>query len=69
MTKTEPAAPLNPITVMIVEDRGRIRETIVDIINGSEGIKCIGAYSSCEAVLDALKTMVADVLLMDIGLP
>ncbi len=69
MTKTEPATAPHPITVMIVEDRGRIRETIVDIINGSEGIQCIGAYGSCEAVLDALKTMTSDVLLMDIGLP
>lgn len=69
MTKTDPTTAPNSITVMIVEDRGRIRETIVDIINSSEGIKCIGAYGSCEAVLDALKTMVSEVLLMDIGLP
>lgn len=54
---------------MIVEDRGRIRETIVDIINNSEGLKCIGAYNSCEAALEALKEVVPNVLLMDIGLP
>lgn len=57
------------LTVVIVEDRARIRETIVDIINGTEGLRCIGAYNSCEAVLEALQTQVPHVLLMDIGLP
>ena len=69
MTKAETALPSDPIAVMVVEDRGRIRETIVDIINGSGGIRCIGSYDSCESILEALKTTVPDVLLMDIGLP
>lgn len=69
MTKTEPAPGPPTITVMIVEDRGRIRETIVDIINNSEGIRCVGAFDSCEAVLEALKATIPDVMLMDIGLP
>lgn len=69
MSKTELTAGQTRITVMIVEDRGRIRETIVDIINSSEGLKCIGAYNSCEAALEALKESVPNVLLMDIGLP
>lgn len=69
MTKTEPAPGPATITVMIVEDRGRIRETIVDIINNSEGIRCVGAFDSCEAVLEALKATIPDVMLMDIGLP
>ena len=67
MSKTDPAP--SRITVMIVEDRSRIRETIVDIINNSEGLQCIGSYNSCEAALVALKEKQPNVLLMDIGLP
>jgi DNA-binding NarL/FixJ family response regulator len=56
-------------TVVVVEDRKRIRETVVDLINGSEGLKCIGSYGSCEALLGELTGAIPDVILMDIGLP
>jgi DNA-binding NarL/FixJ family response regulator len=56
-------------TVIVVEDRTRIRETVVDLINGSEGLRCVGAYGSCEALLDHLGDPPPDVILMDIGLP
>jgi DNA-binding NarL/FixJ family response regulator len=69
MSKSDQAADAAAITVMIVEDRGRIRETIVDIINSSPGLQCIGAYNSCETAIEALKSTVPNVLLMDIGLP
>jgi DNA-binding NarL/FixJ family response regulator len=69
MSKTDQAGGTPAITVMIVEDRGRIRETIVDIINASEGLRCIGAYNSCETAIEALKSTIPNVLLMDIGLP
>jgi DNA-binding NarL/FixJ family response regulator len=69
MSKSDSTEGSPLITVMIVEDRGRIRETIVDVINSSEGLKCIGAYNSCEMVLEALTGSVPNVLLMDIGLP
>jgi DNA-binding NarL/FixJ family response regulator len=57
------------IKVAIVEDRGRIRDTIVDIINGTVGLECIGAYNSVESALKDLDVNLPDVLLMDIGLP
>jgi DNA-binding NarL/FixJ family response regulator len=59
----------NETTVIVVEDRTRIRETVVDLINGSEGLRCVGAYGSCEALLDHLSDPPPDVILMDIGLP
>ncbi len=65
MAKREEAT----IRVAVVEDRGRIRDTIVDIINGTPGLKCIGAYNSVESALKELPQNVPDVLLMDIGLP
>ncbi len=57
------------IKVAVVEDRGRIRDTIVDIIDGTVGLKCIGAYNSVESALKNIEQNVPDVLLMDIGLP
>jgi DNA-binding NarL/FixJ family response regulator len=57
------------ILVAVVEDRGRIRDTIVDIINGTVGLKCVGAYNSVESALKDIEQNVPDVLLMDIGLP
>lgn len=56
-------------TVIVVEDRTRIRETVVDLINGSEGLRCTGAFGSCEALLEHLAEPPPDVILMDIGLP
>jgi DNA-binding NarL/FixJ family response regulator len=57
------------ITVIVVEDRTRIRETIVDLINETDGLRCIGAHGSCEALLEHLRDTAPDVILMDIGLP
>ncbi|MCC6396208.1 MAG: response regulator transcription factor [Bacteroidetes bacterium] len=56
-------------TVVVVEDRKRIRETVVELINTSGGLKCVGAYGSCEALLEELDDAHPDVILMDIGLP
>lgn len=58
-----------PIRVAVVEDRSRIRDTIVDIINGTPGLECVGAYNSVESALKELGQHIPDVLLMDIGLP
>jgi DNA-binding NarL/FixJ family response regulator len=55
--------------VIVVEDRKRIRESIVDLINVSEGLQCIGSHGSCEALLEVLADSLPDVILMDIGLP
>jgi DNA-binding NarL/FixJ family response regulator len=57
------------ISVIVVEDRTRIRDAIVDLINASEGLHCIGAFGSCETLLDELPNLHPDVILMDIGLP
>ncbi len=61
--------PKAETTVIVVEDRTRIRETIVDLINESDGLRCVGSFGSCEALLENLGDPVPDVILMDIGLP
>lgn len=57
-----------PITVSIVEDDRRIRESLTVLINGTENINCISAYSSGEEALEDIADKKPDVVLMDINL-
>jgi DNA-binding NarL/FixJ family response regulator len=57
------------ITVMIVEDNDAIREGLKQLISGTEGYSCIGAYSESEKMLKEVEALTPDVLLMDLGLP
>lgn len=57
------------IRVAIVEDNNIIREGLAALINGTEGYKCVGTYSTCEKFLVEIKEVAMDVILMDIGLP
>lgn len=57
------------IRVAIVEDQDNIRQALTELICGSEGLECVGAYSNA---LDAIRGLVpkkADVVLMDIDMP
>ena len=58
-----------PITVAIVEDDRRVRESLSILINGTENIRCIGAHSSAESALEDIIFKKPDVVLMDINLP
>ena len=63
------APPPTVIEVAIVEDRREIRESLVLLIGGTEGFKCVGSYRSMEEALDKLKHHQPHLLLSDIGLP
>ena len=69
MSKSEPEQQQRSTTVIVVEDRKRIRDAVVDLINAAGGLTVIAAFSSCEALLEALPDHQPDVVLMDIGLP
>ena len=69
MAKNEQEQQRGDLTVVVVEDRKRIRDTIVDLINDSPGLRCITSYGSCEALLAGVQDNLPDVILMDIGLP
>ncbi|MCE1188647.1 MAG: response regulator transcription factor [Ignavibacteria bacterium] len=58
------------ITVIIVEDKPIIRESLAILLNGTEGINCLAVYESCE-YLFAQKEILqkVDIILMDIELP
>ena len=57
------------IRVCLVEDDERIRESLIILIEGTDGYRCVGAYESAEEALRDLKRVDADVVLMDINLP
>jgi DNA-binding NarL/FixJ family response regulator len=57
------------ITVSIVEDDQRVRESMAVLINGAENVRCIAAYATGEAALAEVAAKTPDVFLMDINLP
>ena len=56
------------ITVSIVDDEPKLRESIATFVNGSAGFKCVSSYGSAEAALKSLPGDKPDVVLMDINL-
>ena len=57
------------ILVSVVEDDDDIRETLTLLLDGSEGVRCVGAYASAEEALAGLAADSPHVVLLDIGLP
>lgn len=58
-----------PITVSIVEDDNRIRESMAILIDGSDNIRCISAHATAEEALRQIPLKKPEVVLMDINLP
>jgi len=56
------------ITVSIVDDEAKLRQSIATFENGSPGFKCVSGYSSAETALQHLASDKPDVVLMDINL-
>ncbi len=58
-----------PVSVVIIEDNNELRESLAQLIQGTPGFKCAGAFPSCEQLFPGLDRIRPDVALMDIGLP
>ena len=56
------------ISVSIVDDEPRLRESIATLVNGSPGFRCVSAYGNAEAALRGLSADRPDVVLMDINM-
>jgi DNA-binding NarL/FixJ family response regulator len=56
------------ITISIVDDEAKLRQSIATFVNGSPGFKCVSSYSSAETALQHLAADKPDVVLMDINL-
>jgi DNA-binding NarL/FixJ family response regulator len=57
------------ISLSIVDDEPRLRQSIATFINGSPGFRCVSAYGNAEAALQGLPADRPDVVLMDIHMP
>jgi RNA polymerase sigma factor (sigma-70 family) len=58
-----------PVTVSIVEDSDKLRETLVRVLNRADGFRCVSHYANAEDALKDLPQTRPDVVLMDINLP
>jgi DNA-binding NarL/FixJ family response regulator len=58
-----------PITVSIVEDDARVRESLSRLISRAEGFKCVSHYPDAESALADIPQRKPEVVLMDINLP
>lgn len=57
------------ISVAIVDDKRDIREGLQNLLNTSEGFKCLRTYSDAETAIQGIRNLRPDVVLMDIDLP
>jgi DNA-binding NarL/FixJ family response regulator len=57
------------ITVCVIEDDRETRESLVELLNGAEGLSCLGSYPTGEMALRAVPELKPDVALVDINLP
>jgi DNA-binding NarL/FixJ family response regulator len=57
------------IRVSLIEDHAPTREHLVEVLNATEGLRCISAYNSAELALKHLPVDKPQVALVDINLP
>jgi DNA-binding NarL/FixJ family response regulator len=60
---------MNTIKVVLFEDNTGLRNMLYQLINGSEGFECVGAYPDCNDLVKTIEKTKPDVVIMDIGLP
>jgi DNA-binding NarL/FixJ family response regulator len=58
-----------PITVSIVEDDDRIRDSLIEVFKGSVDFQLLSTYGSAEEAIEKLPREKPNVTLMDINLP
>ena len=57
------------IRVAIFEDNLLLRESLYQLINGTAGLSCTGAFSNCDNIVFNIKKTAPRVVLMDIQMP
>ncbi|KIC92021.1 response regulator transcription factor [Flavihumibacter sp. ZG627] len=57
------------IRVAIFEDNKSLRQGLFQLINGSDGFECVGAFEDCMNGLKNIEESRPDVVLMDIEMP
>ena len=57
------------IKVAIFEDNNNMREGLFQLINGSNGFTCTGAFPNCDDLVQRIEKSNPDVIVMDIEMP
>jgi len=57
------------IRVAIYEDNRNLREGLFQLIDGTDGFRCVGAFANCDRIVRQIEEVKPDVILMDIELP
>ena len=57
------------IKVVIFEDNGSLRKSLFQLIDGSDGFKCAGAFEDCLNLMKNIEDTKPNVVLMDIEMP
>jgi len=57
------------IKVAIFEDNNNMREGLYQLINGSNGFTCTGAFPNCDDLVRRIEKSNPDVIVMDIEMP
>lgn len=57
------------IKVVIFEDNNNMREGLFQLINGSNGFTCTGAFPNCDDLVHRIERSNPDVIIMDIEMP
>jgi len=57
------------IKVTIFEDNNNMREGLFQLINGSQGFSCTGAFPNCDDLVKRIEKSNPDVIVMDIEMP
>ena len=60
---------MKTLRVIIFEDNRNLREGLVQLINGSLGFECVGAFANCTDLIKDIRQTNPDVILMDIEMP
>ncbi len=66
MSDTKPG---KTIRVSIVEDDERLRNSLIVVLEGTPGFRCVSAYEDGESAMRDIPIKMPDVTLMDINLP
>lgn len=57
------------IKVVIFEDNYLLRESLFQLINGTSGLSCAGAFANCDDIILNIQKTMPHVVLMDIQMP
>jgi len=57
------------IRVAVFDDNKNLLHSLFQLVNGSAGFECTGAFPNCDELLNDIKKSAPDVVLMDIEMP